>query len=276
MLAIVQEHEDDREAIVKVMTSVAESLRTSRIELCSADAGPATAVVSVGSGLATQLGSRVLEAGIVIGPEVAGAGGELGVPIRLGSRLLGALVRDGPSIGRRPAHASEVLELAAAILSPRVEAMQSVARGRGGRVHVDSRARGRERSDDEVRRAVTRAAAAPFAVLIEGESGVGKELVARAIHCLSPRRERRFCDLNCAALPDELLESELFGHARGAFTGAITERAGLVEDADGGTLFLDEVPISLHARRRSCCVCFSSRRCGGWANRSVERWTCGS
>jgi transcriptional regulator with PAS, ATPase and Fis domain len=94
---------------------------------------------------------------------------------------------------------------------------------------------------NEVRRAVTRAASAPFAVLIEGESGVGKELVARAIHCLSPRRERRFCDLNCAALPDELLESELFGHARGAFTGAITERAGLIEEADEGTLFLDEV-----------------------------------
>jgi DNA-binding NtrC family response regulator len=94
----------------------------------------------------------------------------------------------------------------------------------------------------DVRRAVSRAAAAPFAVLIEGESGVGKELVARAIHCLSPRRERKFCDLNCAALPDELLESELFGHARGAFTGAVTERAGLLVDADGGTLFLDELP----------------------------------
>jgi transcriptional regulator with PAS, ATPase and Fis domain len=93
----------------------------------------------------------------------------------------------------------------------------------------------------DVRKAVARTAHAPFAVLIEGESGVGKELVARAIHHLSARRERRFCDVNCAALPDELLESELFGHARGAFTGAVAERAGLVEEADGGTLFLDEV-----------------------------------
>ena len=95
-----------------------------------------------------------------------------------------------------------------------------------------------------------RAAAAPFSVLIEGESGVGKELVARAVHQLSARRERRFCDVNCAALPDELLESELFGHARGAFTGAVAIEPGMFEEADGGTLFLDEV-ADLSARAQA-------------------------
>jgi DNA-binding NtrC family response regulator len=92
-----------------------------------------------------------------------------------------------------------------------------------------------------LREAVARAAITPFPVLVEGESGTGKELVARAIHRLSPRRDRRFVAVNCAALTDELVEAELFGHTRGAFTGAIGSRTGLVEDAHGGSLFLDEV-----------------------------------
>ena len=92
-----------------------------------------------------------------------------------------------------------------------------------------------------LREDIRRAAGAPFHVLVDGESGSGKELVARSIHRLGPRRHRRLCAVNCAALSDDLLEAELFGHARGAFTGAVAERPGLFEEADGGTLFLDEI-----------------------------------
>jgi len=87
------------------------------------------------------------------------------------------------------------------------------------------------------------ATAAPSSgrVLVHGENGSGKELVARAIHALSARRHRAFVEINCAAIPDELIESELFGHEKGAFTGAVARRRGRFEQADGGTLFLDEI-----------------------------------
>ncbi|MBS1212193.1 MAG: ntrC [Proteobacteria bacterium] len=103
----------------------------------------------------------------------------------------------------------------------------------------------------EVFRAIARLARSHITVLINGESGTGKELVARALHRHSPRAHKPFIALNMAAIPRDLLESELFGHERGAFTGAQARRAGRFEQADGGTLFLDEIgdmPAELQTR----------------------------
>lgn len=102
-----------------------------------------------------------------------------------------------------------------------------------------------------VRAFVDRAARSDATLLVTGESGTGKELVARAVHARSVRRERPFVAVNCGAIPENLIESELFGHVRGAFTGAVSDRAGLFRMADGGTIFLDEIgdlPLALQVK----------------------------
>jgi DNA-binding NtrC family response regulator len=110
-------------------------------------------------------------------------------------------------------------------------------------------------------------------VLVTGETGTGKELVARAIHEAGPRRRRPFVPVNCAAIPDTLFESELFGHKKGAFTGASEQTSGLVAAADGGTLFLDEVaeiPASIQARLLRCLEDGRVRRLGETNERFVD------
>jgi len=100
---------------------------------------------------------------------------------------------------------------------------------------------GRSAAMERVRDLIARVAPSRATVLITGDTGTGKELVARSIHALSGRAEKSFVGVNCSAIPETLLESELFGHVKGAFTGAITNKRGLMEEASGGSLFLDEV-----------------------------------
>ena len=132
------------------------------------------------------------------------------------------------------------LELRTAVpaLRQRVDSKQERARGRFG---LASLVRGPGSPLDNVCAMIGRVAPYDLSVMITGESGTGKEMVARAIHYESQRAERPFITENCGALPDTLLESELFGYKRGAFTGAVEDRVGLFQQADGGTLFLDEI-----------------------------------
>ncbi len=103
----------------------------------------------------------------------------------------------------------------------------------------------------QLRAAIERVAEQGVSILIQGESGTGKELVAQAVHDRSPRKHKPFVAVNCGAIPESLIDSELFGHAKGSFTGALTDRAGFFVEAEGGTIFLDEIgdmPLAVQAR----------------------------
>ncbi len=132
---------------------------------------------------------------------------------------------------------------------------------------------GKSPAMQEVFRLVERSAPSEKPILIQGESGTGKELVARALHEASTRVDKPLVVINCAALPEQLLESELFGHEKGAFTGAVTAKAGLFEVADGGTLFIDEIgelALALQPKLLRVLEDGSLRRVGSLKERRVD------
>ena len=180
----------------------------------------------------------------------------LGCPLRVEGELVGVLTADALEPGVFDALDMGLLDhlaaLAAAALrtSELIEALERTARHQGQVVSdlvQDARDRrgglliGQSETMARLRQEIELVAASEFPVLVTGETGVGKELVARTLHALSPRAERPLVYVNCAALPDSIVESELFGHEKGAFTGAESARPGKFRVADGASLFLDEI-----------------------------------
>jgi Nif-specific regulatory protein len=170
----------------------------------------------------------------------------LAVPVRTEDGVLGALAcyRPGPTSGIESD--LRLLGIVASLLVPAARrAIHAAAAGdfepEESETAGPSSLIGRSKPMRAVYEAVEQVAASPATVLVRGESGTGKELVASAVHAASDRAARAFVKVNIAALPDALIESELFGHERGAFTGAAARRRGRFEQADGGTLFLDEI-----------------------------------
>ena len=246
ILRICQEVEDTTNALARVACRLNETLVASRVAFVIRDRDQPHAVAHAGGAVPSAgdlvLAAQVLDTGVTLPLIDRGHSVETACPIRYGATIVGALwchwSMGVPLVAQDVAN---VVGLAATAAAPAVH--QVVERHRtpqlAGALVPDLV--GESQVMETVRHAVLRAAASPFPVLIEGESGSGKELVARAIHATSARRARRFCALNCAAITDDLVEAELFGHTRGAFTGAVSERLGLFEEAQGGTLFLDEV-----------------------------------
>jgi Nif-specific regulatory protein len=182
----------------------------------------------------------------VAGPDAARCA--LAAPLVAFDKLLGAIYLESDSLDHRfdEGHLRLLMSIAAAAATAlayerHVELLADENRRLQTELEVDHDIVGDSPAMRDVYRRIGRVAPTDSTVLITGESGTGKELVARAIHRNSPRAEHPFVAINCAAITETLLESELFGHEKGAFTGAIGQKKGKIEAADGGTLFLDEV-----------------------------------
>jgi DNA-binding NtrC family response regulator len=246
ILRICQDVEDASSALARVACRLNETLAASRVAFVIRERDEPHAVAHAGGGVPSAadlvLAGQVLDTGVTLPLVDRSHSVETAWPIRYGATIVGALwCHWSMGVPLVAQDVASVLGLAATAAAPAVQDVVERHRTpqRAGTLVPDLI--GESHVMETVRHAVLRAAASPFPVLIEGESGSGKELVARAIHVTSARRSRQFCALNCAAIADDLVEAELFGHTRGAFTGAVAERLGLFEEAQGGTLFLDEV-----------------------------------
>jgi transcriptional regulator with GAF, ATPase, and Fis domain len=243
VLQLCQDVEDEQVALSRIAAYLRERLQASTVGFVAQRAGEARVLARVGSEIAAvDLAMRSIDTGIAIRPVSAHGSTECACPIRHAADVIGALWCRWPA-GTPVAsdQAATLLGIAAAAAAPSVRVALAKLQPTGHQSNPVPELVGDSVAIVAVREAIVRAAASPFPVVIEGESGSGKELAARAIHTRSGRRERRFCPINCAALVDDLVEAELFGYTRGAFTGASTDRAGVFEEASGGTLFLDEV-----------------------------------
>ena len=237
------EAQSDEDAVAGVCQTVKAALGAGAVSAFALAEGALRLVASAGHrACRPDLAERSAHSLLVVGPEESAAGRELAAPVRYGGAAIGALaVRWAPGAAGGEARARGLMAAAAAAIGPAIAALCSAAPAKRDEEPGLADFGGPSAAMADLRRQVGRAAAAPYPVLILGESGTGKELIAKAVHAGSARRVRRFCAVNCAALSDDLFETELFGHARGSFTGAASDRPGLFEDADGGTLFLDEV-----------------------------------
>jgi DNA-binding NtrC family response regulator len=242
VLQLCQDVEDEQVTLARVGAFVRDRLQASSIAFVVREGRLTRILARIGSDVATPaLADRAIETGVAVVPSRADGPVESACPIRHAADVIGALwCRWGAGIPVAGRHASSLLSVAAAATAPSVR-LALVRRQPANDVNAIPELVGESAAIREIREQIVRAAASPFPVVIEGESGSGKELVARAIHRRSVRRDQRFSPINCAALVDELVEAELFGHARGAFTGATTDRKGVFEEANGGTLFLDEI-----------------------------------
>lgn len=242
VLQLCQDVEDEHTALARVSAYLRERLQASTVAFVARDCNGPRVLSRVGCETArVDLAVRSIETGVAIPAGDDEGPVESACPVRHAAEVIGAVwCRWSAGTPVAADKATSLLGVAAAATAPSIRL--AIARRElaiPGKNPIPELV-GESAAMVTVREAILRAAGSPFPVVIEGESGSGKELAARAIHAGGARASRAFCAINCAALVDDLVEAELFGHARGAFTGAATDRTGLFEAANGGTLFLDE------------------------------------